>query len=319
MYTLPTAGQTHIAGSLSTLAVCWRVTRRDGMLILGTEHDQDISITTGDLSGTYLTTAGITGSDTRSTSDMSADNTEVQGAIKSGDLSLIDLSAADIEAGLLDDAAVTLFMVNWEAPDEWQRILRTGNIGAITRTSEGQYRTELRGLAQRLAQKIVRTYGAMCDAELGDTRCKFAIETLAKTGTVTAVTSNRRFTVSWGGPAPSAGDFDGGKLTWSAGANDNFEMEIKQDAVGAVVGDVMLFLPMPNDVQIGDTFTARPGCDKSAAMCRGRFNNLVNFRGHGAWVPGAGEMMVFGGQTTQRKPRADSYWDWPRTDPDAPP
>ena len=320
MRTLPVALQTHLQGDVTTLAVCWRITRRDGVLILGTEHDQDLTISgagspTVALAGTYLAHAGITGSDVRSTSDMSVDNMEVTGAINQGDLSLIDLSAADIEAGLFDDASVVLFMVNWQAPDDGQIVPLTGNIGEIRRTAEGQYRTELRGLAQRLTQNIVRTYGSSCDAELGDTRCGIDIDALTITGTVTSVGSNRQFAASlaYGSPAvgAEAGYFNGGLVTWTSGQNDTFSMEVKQDALGSP-GDILLYLPMPYDIEVGDTFTLRPGCDKSAAMCKGRFANLVNFRGHGAWVPGMGELAAFGGQTAEKKPRSSGFLAWPR-------
>jgi hypothetical protein len=74
--------------------------------------------------------------------------------------------------------------------------------------------------------------------------------------------------------------------------------------------DVTFYLPMPLDIQTGDTFTIRPGCDKSGAMCKGRFDNLVNFRGHGALVPGLGDLGLFGGQTGSAFSRAvlDALW-----------
>lgn len=272
MRTLTAELQAHLAGAVTSLVICWRVERSDGVLILGTEHDQNLTIGSGDspanpYAGTYVAHAGITGSNVRSTSDMSADNLEVDGAINQGDLQLVDLTAADIEAGLFDDAYVALFLVNWQAPDDGQIVLRTGNIGEIRRTAEGQYRTELRGLAQRLSQTIVRTYGSSCDAELGDNRCMIDIDALTVTGEVTGVTSNRYFTalIEYGSPS--------------------------------VTMDLELYLPMPRDIVVGDTFTIRPGCDKSLIMCRERFVNLVNFRGHGFWVPGIGNLSQFGGQT----------------------
>jgi uncharacterized phage protein (TIGR02218 family) len=314
MRTLSTELQAHLAEDVTTLAVCWRVARTDGVLILGTEHDRDIEIGGGSYSGTYVAAAGITGSTVRSSSDMSVDNMEVEGAVNAGDLNLVDLSAADIEAGLFDDASVVLFLVNWQAPDDGQIVLRTGNLGEISRTAEGQYRTELRGLAQRLTQKIVRTYGSSCDAELGDSRCGVNIATLTETGTVTAVTSSRQFTATITG-SPDPGDFNGGLLTFTSGENDGFSMEVKDDDFGSP-GEVLLYLPMPMDVEVGDTFSIRPGCDKSAAMCKGRFDNLVNFRGHGAWVPGVGELMVFGGQTAEKKPRPSTFLQYPRPVPE---
>lgn len=317
MRALTAATLAHLQDDVTTLTVCWRVERSDGVLILGTEHDQDVHVTVNhtalDLTGVYVALAGITGSDVRSTSDMSVDNMEVTGAINQGDLQLVDLSAADIEAGLLDDATVTLFLVNWQAPDDGQIVLRSGNIGEISRTAEGQYKTELRGLAQRLSQNIVRTYGSSCDAELGDARCGIELLALTVSGEVTAVSSNRRFTalISSGSPDYAAGEFDGGLITWTSGDNESFSMEVKKDTLGSP-GEVDLYLPMPRDIAIGDTFTMRPGCDKSAAMCKGRFGNLINFRGYGAWVPGTGELMVFGGQTAERKPNSADFLAWPR-------
>lgn len=314
MLTLPAALQAHIEQEVTTLAVCWRVQRTDGVLILGTEHDRNIDLLdTSDLQGTYVANAGITGSTVKSTADMSVDNMEVDGAINNGDLALVDLSAADIEAGLFDDASVVLFLVNWEAPDDGQIILRTGTIGEIRRTSDGQYTTELRGLAQRLSQNIVRTYGSGCDAELGDARCGINIAAFSAAGTVTAVTSTRQFAASLSvSPAPDIGDFNGGLVEWLTGDNAGFSMEVKQDTYGSPA-EILLYLPMPYDIQVGDTFSMSPGCDKSVAMCKGRFNNLVNFRGHGAWVPGVGEMGVFGGQTAEKKPRSSGFLQYPRT------
>jgi len=313
MLALDTAIAAHIAERVTTLAVCWRIERTDGVLILGTENDRDVNVATTNqygLEGLYVAKAGIIGSDVKSSSDISVDNMEVQGAIKeAADLSVVDLSAADIEAGLFDNATVTLFLVNWASPDDGPIILRTGTIGEITRTSDKQYRTELRGMTQQLTQNIVRTFGSGCDAELGDARCMVDLAPLTRTGTVTAVTSSRLFTATISGAAITD-EMNGGLLAWTAGDNLGFSMEVKQLTLGNTVS---LYLPMPLDVQIGDTFTVRPGCDKSAAMCKGRFLNLVNFRGHGAWVPGLGELAVFGGQTAARSERPAQFLEWPRT------
>lgn len=553
MRTIPAPLAAHIAEDVTTLAVCWRVERADGVLILGTEHDRDLVVTSGDYAGTYAAGAGITGSDVRSTSDMSVDNMEVAGAVNQGDLSLVDLSAADIEAGLFDGASVVLFLVNWQAPDDGQIVLRTGTIGEIRRTAEGEYRTELRGLAQALTQNVVRTYGSSCDAELGDFRCKIPLGDITFDGEVTAVAGGRDFTALIAVNSPEVDDdyFNGGVVTWESGHNAGYQMEVKlaepnapastvetfttsgswvvpagvtsavvecwggggsgggniqttrdggggggggayakstialtpgatinyqvgaggicnpytslspDDSKGqpggdtwfvdsstvmakgggggsrgaastggaggaggsaaasigdvkysggtggagrtsttgrggpggssagtaadglsgptpwnitslasagpagsgiggnganissgpgfapasgnggggggsselttvadiggpgaagkivvtyfeAATTDVELYLPMPADIEVGDTFTIRPGCDKSAAMCKGRFANLVNFRGHGAWVPGVSELMTFGGQTAEKKPRSSSFLAWPR-------
>ena len=57
--------------TVTDLQVCWKVVRRDGVEILGTECDIRTSRSpTGDYAGLYLARAGITGSDMRSTSDL---------------------------------------------------------------------------------------------------------------------------------------------------------------------------------------------------------------------------------------------------------
>ncbi len=291
MRTIPSGVATHLAGRVTKLAVCWKVVRRDSILILGTEHDKDIVIASGTYEGTYKARAGITGSNVASSSDLAVDNLEVTGTLNPGDLALVDLSAPDIEAGLLDNADVTLFVVNWAAPNDGQVVLRTGTIGNISRTSEGQYKTELRGLTQALSQTIVRTYGVTCDAELGDSRCTVNMAAFTFAGTVSAVVDRRNFTATITG-SPADALITGGKVTWNTGDNAGYAMEVK----AKTGSDLNLFLPMPVDIQIGDTFTVKAGCDKSKATCIGTFANLPNFRGHGVFVPGETQILKVGGQ-----------------------
>jgi uncharacterized phage protein (TIGR02218 family) len=294
---LPAALSSHLTGDVTTLAVCWRLVRVDGVLILGTEHDRDVTIAEGGsptniYAGTYLTAAGISGSSVTSTAGLEVDNLEVDGAT-TDDLQIVDLSADDIEAGLLDNAEVVIFLVNWSAPDDGQLVLRRGNLGAIKRTSEGRYSAELRGLTQKLSQTIVKTYSVTCDAELGDTRCGVDLDALAITGTVTSVTSRRRFdsTLAPGSPTPANGDYVGGLLTFTSGDNSGYSRELKKDAAAGTLGELEVFEAFPADIAASDTFELRPGCDKSLETCRDRFANLANFRGHAVYTPGLAEIL----------------------------
>ncbi len=45
-------------------------------------------------------------------------------------------------------------------------------------------------------------------------------------------------------------------------------------------------------MQAGDAFTIRPGCDKSFATCRAKFDNAVNFRGF-PHVPGTDQVLSY--------------------------
>jgi uncharacterized phage protein (TIGR02218 family) len=198
------------------------------------------------------------------------------------------LNAADIEAGLLDNAEVVTFLVNSTAPNLYQLVLRSGWIGNTTRTAEGEYKTELRGLTQALSQGIVRTYSVGCDAELFDERCR-ATPVFLSSGSVTAVTSRRQFQVN-PGDIPTIINAPGGKITWTSGRNDGYVMEIKTYL--ALV--VTLYLPMPLDIEVGDTFDFSPGCDKTRETCINSYNNIANFRGHGVLVPGQFEILRVG-------------------------
>lgn len=276
---------------VTTWSVCWRIERRDGVLILGTEHDRDIEIAedspSGALQGTYHAQTGITGSNIRSGSDLDVDNMEVDGAIHPDPDTTTDItgvSVLDIESGRFDDATVTLFAVDWQSPDDGQIILRHGNIGEIRRTSDGRYYTELRGLSQRLQQQIVETYSKTCLARLGDSRCQFNIVPDTLLGTVTAVASRLRFDAGMNTSGDDNVMYTYGKVTFTSGANADTSREVRNPSVGDVFGNLQVFEPFPSDIEIGDTFELEPGCDKTHTQCA-LYGNLVNFRGYGLFVP----------------------------------
>jgi len=294
--TIPAGLAAHLQGKLTSVALCWRITRTDNTVIRGTESDATIRITAGAHAGEYPARAGITGSVVKSTHDMSVDNVDVQGALDDA-LSIIDLNAADLEAGLFDQAEVVLFLCDATTPDDGQVIIRKGSIGNASWTSEGQYRAELRGMFQYYSQIPIRTYGQACDAELGDARCGVDLSSFEVGGTVTAIANRRRFdSILAASPAVTNGDYLGGLLTFTTGNNAGFSREIKQDAVGNVTGAIEVVEAFPVEVVPGDLFTMRPGCDKALTTCRDRFNNILNFRGHGVYVPGQNEVLKVGGQ-----------------------
>ena len=83
---------------------------------------------------------------------------------------------------------------------------------------------------------------------------------------------------------PGGDDFyNEGHLLWTSGNNNARAMEIK-DWVDST-RTLTLYLPMARDVQVGDTFEALPGCNKTLAVCIAKFANSVNFRGE-PYTPG---------------------------------
>ena len=74
--------------------------------------------------------------------------------------------------------------------------------------------------------------------------------------------------------------YDGGLLTWLTGDNAGTSQEMKFfDQSSGDDGEVTLYLRAPFDVNMGDTATLFPGCDKSISQCSSKFGNHLNFQG----------------------------------------
>lgn len=268
MKTLDAGLAAHLAGGVTTLCHCWRVARKDGAVLGFTDHDRDLLIE----GTTYKAATGFTATAIEDQLGLAVSNLDVDGALSSA-----AITEDDLNAGLYDDAAVTIMRVNWQ--DVSQRvILRSGFLGQVTR-GEASFSAELRGLAAKLDQSAGRVFQRTCAWELGDARCQIDLGAAAHhgSGTVESVISNFEFTAS-GIDSFASGVFSRGKIAWTSGDNASLQVEIKIHSQGTP-SRLSLFLPMPRPMQAGDAFTITAGCDKSLATCRDRFSNVVNFGG----------------------------------------
>lgn len=291
MKTLAANFQTHIDGPQVTLALCWLVEKKIGGTLRGTEHDRDVTITTGALAGTYVAVKNISGSDLKTSSDFSVDNIDVHGA--QVDSPTDGITWQEIEAGVLAGARVTVFTCNWEAPDDGQVILRRGYMGEVTRDSDGKLNTEIRGLAQILTQQIGRILSDRCDVvRFGDSRCGFDLPSITAQCVIATVTSRKAFTATVGSPNPAWAFLPaGGEIEFISGENAGYEKEVKAVTFDAVdLLTIELYEEMVGEVEVGDVIEFRPGCDRIYSTCK-LYNNLANFRGYGVFVPGALALM----------------------------
>ncbi len=257
---------THLATGATTLATCWRVTRRYGVVLGFTDHDRALSFD----GTTFSPESGADGSALASSADLAVDNADIEGALNDA-----ALSADDLAAGRYDGARVEVFRVNWAAPDQ-RALLKTGVIGEISRAGEA-FKAELRGLSSVLDQPAGRVFQRLCDVNLGSAKCGVDLDDPAykTTGAVTALRDDQSFIAS-GFAAFEDRWFDHGLLSWTTGANAGASAHIKsQTAAGAVA----LWLPAGASLAIGDQFAATAGCDKRFSTCRDKFSNGVNFRG----------------------------------------
>lgn len=178
MKTLPPGLQAHIDGGTTTLAWCWRIARRDGVVLGFTDHDRPLMF--GGV--TFEPESGFAASELRSGSDLAVDAQDAEGV-----LSLDRITETDILDGRWDDAEVEVWRVNWL--DVGERVLmRRGAIGQIRR-GRLAFAAEVRSLAHVLGQTVGRTFQATCDAALGDARCGVDLDASAfrGAGSVTAL------------------------------------------------------------------------------------------------------------------------------------
>ena len=270
MREIPTALAAHLVGDATTLCRCWRVTRRDGVVLGFTEHDRDLTF-----AGTvFLAESGFAGTEARAVNGLAAPGAEVTGGFSSA-----AIREADLSAGRYDGARVEVFTVNWQAPGDQHLLLKVQEIGEVSRAG-GAFAAELRSFAHRLSQEQGRIYGRRCDASLGDGRCRVDLSLAGRraTGVVMAVEGRDRIVVSGlGGFAD--GHFRLGTLRFDAGVNEGLTVEVDGNVAVSGGTRLTLWLPLESPAEVGDAVTVTIGCDKGVSTCRDRFANGLNFRG----------------------------------------
>lgn len=257
-----------LAGALTTIALCWRIERRDGIALGLTDHDRDLWID-GIL---HRAAPGMTPSAIRRSDGLEADTMDITGALTSA-----AITEADLLAGRWDGARVLLFAVDWSGADAARVPLGMGTIGAVE-TRRGEFTAELRGASAGLDRPVAEQTSPECRAELGDARCRVALAGRRRMVRVVAAT----------GPAltvdtrePLANAYGGGVVRWIGGANSGLH-----GAIAASDGAVVTLRRDPADAAAaGDLIELIEGCDKSLATCASRFGNVANFRGE-PYLPG---------------------------------
>jgi uncharacterized phage protein (TIGR02218 family) len=269
MRIIPSALQTKLDSGVTALCRCWRLQRRDGIVMGFTDHDQDIVLD----SLICRAGTGLSSSEATSRLGLSVDGAEISGALADE-----SLSEADLAAGRYDAAMIEVFLVDWSEP-ALHVLLARGALGEVRREGTA-FTAEFRGLAHRLNEERGRLYTATCSADLGDARCTADLNNPAfrGTGAISALRGISVFAVS-GLTAFDEGWFTAGKLTWTSGANAGLAVEVKSHRVEGAAVLITLWQAMPEPLTVNDVFVVAAGCDKRFATCRDRFANVLNFRG----------------------------------------
>ena len=269
MRSIPASLQAKLDSGVTTLARCWIITRRDGVVMGFTDHDADLTI-----AGTLCHAGtGLTASEATARLGLQVDGSEIAGALADD-----SLAESDLAAGRYDAARVEVRLVDWSEPS-LNVLLAKGVLGEVRREGAA-FTAEFRSLAHRLNEESGRLYTATCSADLGDARCTVDLSNPAfhASGTVAALAGASAFHAA-GLDGFAEGLFSGGKLTFTGGANAGFAVEVKTHRVALDGVLIELWQRAPEPIAVGDAFTVTAGCDKRFATCRDRFANVVNFRG----------------------------------------
>jgi uncharacterized phage protein (TIGR02218 family) len=266
---LPTQLNNHLAEGCTTLAHCWKLTRKDGIVMGFTDHDRDLAFdgtTFSAQTGWQGAKEGLKGE-------------EIGFAVTRHDvisaLSASGITEQDILAGLYDGAMIELYCVNW-ADSSVRILLSTTRIGDIRR-EDNAFIAELTSLAARFDEEQGRLYTASCAADLGDTRCGINLEQPLFKGQGNVTETDGSLTIKAPGVQSFADHwFTNGNLVWLTGANTGSVVQVKTHGEGGLIS---LWQRAPNLIAAGDTFRIYAGCNKSFHACRAKFANAVNFRG----------------------------------------
>lgn len=269
MRQFPPGLATQLSSPATTLAHCWRLTRRDGMVLGFTDHDEALTF-----AGTRFDAAtGLVGTEAEETLGLAAPTREVEGALSSA-----AIDETDIRAGRFDAARIETFVVDWQNPDDFV-LMDVAELGEVKHGEIG-FAAELRGIAAQLDWLRGRIYRRRCDAVFGDTRCRIAASDPPYSLDAIVSGGEGETILISGDLGGSPGLFDHGRVAFVDGA----AMGLASDIVSAGdsgAGTVRLALSQAIEASFapGDRLRLTQGCDKRFATCRGRFANGENFRG----------------------------------------
>lgn len=251
---------------LATIAICWRIERRDGVSIGLTAHDRDLVVD----GLVHRASPGMTPSAIKRSDGLEADTMAASGVLDAG-----AITERDLLGGRWDGARVAVFAVDWNG--EGRVDLGEGTIGAVD-LADGGFSAELRGVAAALDRPVAEETSASCRAELGDRRCRVAMAGRRRFARVVAVAD---MVVTLDTVEPVADAYGNGGLRWFGGENAGLEA-----AVARSEGAVLWLRQAPAfGVEPGALVELVEGCDKIFATCGARFANSVNFRGE-PFLPG---------------------------------
>lgn len=184
------------------------------------------------------------------------------------------IDTSDLNVGKWDGAAAVLYIVDRSNITTLGDALFTGTVQPITLDPIGSAASfDCRGAAAQ-AEAFIQTYQPMCRTDLFSSLCQLDETAFDYTGTVGTIVDRFNFIAAGIASPPVDGWFNGGICVTASG----FKFEIANYAQGTQ--KFTSYLPVcASRLTAGEAITVYPGCDKTIATCRTKFNNVINFQG----------------------------------------
>jgi len=255
--------QESFALSTTSIATCWQLQLKNGSSLGFTNMDFALEVD----GIKYHANSGFYPSSLLTSKQLKEADFEAYGIL---DSQLIN--EKDILAGLYDDAQVMIFLVDYLNPSHGKIVLKSGYIGDIKIKGQ-QFIAKICGPIQACDKTIGCLYSSLCRTKFADDRCKMCKTSFSKTGIISEVLSEIKFSdLSRIEPESY---FAFGEITFSTGLNAGRTTEVRS----SITNVIELMLPLPDPLQKGDKYTIIAGCDKQFSTCITKFNNALNFRG----------------------------------------
>ena len=184
---------------------------------------------------------------------------------------------------LLENAEVDIYLVNFNDPTQYYQDFK----GFVHRVKVKNFTVDLEveGLSSLLLQNIMKTYENTCPLIFGSDECGFDLLTVTVSSSVTSVTNRNTFKDTFITETDNFYRF--GIITWTSGNNVGLSREIKSwDSINK---EYVIYINMPYEIQVGDTYEVSQGCDKSPDFCKS-LDNFDNFEGYLHLVPNADDL-----------------------------
>ena len=270
--------QARLAAPVAHWTLCWRIQRRDGIIVGLTAHDRSLIIDGVE----YLAQPSFEPSAISLSAGLEATDMNLRGALSSG-----FMREEDLRAGRFDGATIAVFMVDWREPETGSIDLFMGRFGSVQHGPDG-FSVDCQSVRALLAKPVCGQFSVECRAAFGDHDCRVPLLRHTHLAQVAAAASNDAVTLD---TLPfAAADYGYGTLRWLTGRNAGVRQEILSVAGSTVVlRDTAAYLPAA-----GDRCSLTRGCDKRFSTCRDRFANIGNFRGE-PHVPGTDSILAYPG------------------------